>query len=715
MRTLIRSLALAVVLLVAGPAAAVAGTYTVQTCNGAGPFDAWSYESSFYVGASADCSVGSSGGAPVFSAGAAKFSAPPDTSIVGIGGEFRANQQGGWQVGVYDFATSRWRYCGPGGSCQTYGSWFGFNATGFRSGQVGILQICGADPCSGSASFAIRSAAITIEDFTQPSLSVGVPGGWLRGTQTINMDARDNVGVQRTEILVDGARRNANVRSCDDSRAVPCPNGDGSVSLNTADGIADGRHTITLRAVDTASNPVDADRAILIDNTAPGQIGDLTVGGGEAWRAKNEFALSWPTPPQSGVSPIAAVEYELCPIGTKRGDPSCRRNSRPATDFLRSDEARSGELLSQLDGVEVPGVGEWTASVWLRDEAGNQNPESAKTTTLRFDNTSPTAAFRPLDPADPTRLRVAGSDAPSGIVTTAIEVQRRGEGTWRPLETQTEDGGFAASLDDVNLPDGAYALRARAVDRAGNERSTDRFEDGKPAEVALPVRIRTRLAVGQPRRVRIAKRPKGSKRRFRTTLVTRPEVGYGGVVRLQGRLTTPGANPVGGTEVQVLERVQVPGATPRPIGTVTTSETGRFSFKVAKGPSRTVSFRYAGTKTVRADVGEVDIRVRASSSFTVSRRSVVNGEAITFRGQLRGGNIPAQGKLVALQALSRGRWRPFATTRASAQTGRWAYTYRFDGTRGKVRYRFRARVLREATYPFTTGTSGRRRVLVRGI
>lgn len=714
MRTLIRNLALAVVLLAAVPAAAVAGTYTVQTCNGAGPFDGWSYEPSFYVGASADCSVGSNGGAPMFSAGAAKFSAPPDTSIVGIGGEFRANQQGGWQVGVYDFATSRWRYCGPGGSCQTYGSWFGFNATGFRSGQVGILQICGADSCSGPASFAIRSAAITIEDFTQPSLSVSGPGGWVRGTQTIGIDASDNVGVRTTDLFMDGRERNTADRPCDQTRVVPCPSGASRLNFDTTIA-ADGKRTLAVRVIDAAGNAVTIDRPIYVDNTAPGQIGAISVQGGDGWRTENKFALSWLTPSQSGVSPIAAVEYELCPVGAKRGDQTCRRSSRLASDFLRNDEARIGEQPGQLDGVEVPGVGEWTASVWLRDEAGNQNPDTAKSTTLRFDNTPPTAAFRPLDPTDPTRLRVAGGDGPSGIATTAIELQRRGEGAWRPLDVQTEDGGFAASLDDVNLPDGTYALRARAVDRAGNERSTDRFEDGKPAEVALPVRIKTRLAVGQPRRVRIAKRPRGSRRRFRTTLVTRPEVGYGGVVRLQGRLTTPGANPVGGTEVQVLERVQVPGATPRPIGTVTTSKTGRFSFKVAKGPSRTVSFRYAGTKTVRADVDEVDIRVRASSSFSVSRRSVVNGEAITFRGQLRGGNIPAEGKLVALQALSRGRWRPFATTRASARTGRWAYTYRFDGTRGKVRYRFRVRVLREATYPFTTGTSGRRRVLVRGI
>ena len=50
-----------------------------------------------------------------------------------------------------------------------------------------------------------------------------------------------------------------------------------------------------------------------------------------------------------------------------------------------------------------------------------------------------------------------------------------------------------------------------------------------------------------------------------------------------------------------------------------------------------------------------------------------------------------------------------------AKTGRWSYRYRFTATRGTVRYRFRARVPREAGFPYTSGASRRVPVTVRGL
>ena len=88
-----------------------------------------------------------------------------------------------------------------------------------------------------------------------------------------------------------------------------------------------------------------------------------------------------------------------------------------------------------------------------------------------------------------------------------------------------------------------------------------------------------------------------------------------------------------------------------------------------------------------------------------SRHRVVNGEDVTFRGRLRGRPLPTPGKLIELQAYARGRWLTFGTTRANPRTGRWSYPYRFSATRGNVRYRFRARVPKEASYPYETGAS----------
>ena len=159
----------------------------------------------------------------------------------------------------------------------------------------------------------------------------------------------------------------------------------------------------------------------------------------------------------------------------------------------------------------------------------------------------------------------------------------------------------------------------------------------------------------------------------------------------------------------------MPGAAWRPIATLRTSVNGRFTFRALRGPSRTLRFRFDGSPTVRGRSALVRLGVRASTTLRTSRGRVVNGEGIAFRGRLRGSGIPHSGKLIELQAWTRGGWRTFATTRASARSGRWSYHYRFSATRGSVRYRFRARVPRETEFPFETGTSRTVSVQVRGL
>jgi hypothetical protein len=118
---------------------------------------------------------------------------------------------------------------------------------------------------------------------------------------------------------------------------------------------------------------------------------------------------------------------------------------------------------------------------------------------------------------------------------------------------------------------------------------------------------------------------------------------------------------------------------------------------------------------IRGRNADVRLRVRASTTMAVSRRSVITGEYVTFHGRTRGGWLPAGGVLVELQVFTRGRWRTFAQPRASGASGRWAYRYRFETIRGRARFRFRARIRRQRGYPFTTGHSRSVRVRVRGL
>jgi protocatechuate 3,4-dioxygenase beta subunit len=342
----------------------------------------------------------------------------------------------------------------------------------------------------------------------------------------------------------------------------------------------------------------------------------------------------------------------------------------------------------------------------LRDSAGNEARETAESVTVRLDDTPPTVAFGPIDGNDPTRIDIESSDSISSIVRGEAEIRRVDDSRWLPIATTRSLAGFAARLDDEHLADGAYELRAVVIDSAGNERSTTRDGSGRDAVRQVPARINTRLIVGQVRRVRS---------RHSRTLVVHPTVGYGRTVPLTGRLTTPGANPVANANIEVWEQKRVPGAPLRRVAMLKTDRGGRFEFTAPRGTSRTLRFRYPGTAIVRARTSLVHIAVRAKTTLRTSRRQVVNGEEITLRGRVVGGPLPSVGKLVQLQAFSRGKWLTFATPRANSSSGRWRYDYRFTATRGTVRYRFRARVPRESGFPYAAGTSRYAYVTVRGL
>ena len=436
-----------------------------------------------------------------------------------------------------------------------------------------------------------------------------------------------------------------------------------------------------------------------VDNTSPAQPVGAELVGGAGWRSRNDFAVRW-TSQTENAAPIAAARYRICPVLSTSGQ--C------ATGVERGRDIRS------ISGIRVPGPGEWELAVWLEDEAGNNDPErSALLRVLRLDDAPPNLVIEKPVAADPTRVTVAASDRTSGISEAAIEARRRGESAWRGLPTTIGAKTFSAVLDDEALPKGVYELRARAVDNAGNERSTGTERGGEVAVRRLPIRIGTRLRVGAPARVRA--KGSGGKRRYRTVLLVRPTARYGRTIPLRGRLTTPGANPLAGVDVEVWERVKLPAASWRRVGQVQTDRTGRFRFKALRGPSRVLRFRYPGTATIRARSTEVDLRVRAVTSIRVTRRSVVNGEEIRFRGRLKGRQTGLTGKLVHLQVYTRGRWSTFATPRARRQDGRWSYPYRFTATRGDVVYRFRALIPRESTFPYETGVTRSLRVKVRGL
>jgi hypothetical protein len=487
-------------------------------------------------------------------------------------------------------------------------------------------------------------------------------------------------------VFVDGTEF-GKTYACDQTQRAPCPQTSFEAPFNTAGWGADGPHQLTLKAVDGGGNSATASRTVYIDNTAPDAPQNLTVDSGDGWRSSNSFNLRWRVGSQGSGSPVAGAEYDLCPLTG-----ACVHGRKDGTN------------LAAISDLRLPGPGEYTLKLWLRDQAGNNDARLAGALLkLRYDDVSPQAAFEPLSADDPTRLVVDTTDKGSGVASGQIEIRRQGREQWLALPTSLDGQRLVARIDDARLGDGVFELRARAVDQAGNERSTDRRTDGSPAQVTLPLRLKTKLRGGLVQR-----------RGGHTRLARSAYVRYGQLVRVRGRLVTPEGNPMQDVEVHAFTQVRDGSAPPRLIATVRASRTGRFTFLVRRGPSRVIRIVYNGTAQIRSATRMVTLNVRARTTMGSSRRYAANGQTVRFHGRIRTGPIPDQGKLVELQVWVRGRWRTFATTRAG-RTGRWRYVYRFDGTRGHTTYRFRAKIPPEAGYPFATGQSRVVRIAVRGL
>jgi hypothetical protein len=271
-----------------------------------------------------------------------------------------------------------------------------------------------------------------------------------------------------------------------------------------------------VRATDSAQNTRTVSRTVAVDNTAPGSPQGLAVTGGADWKAENEFRLAWRNPPERH-APIQGAVVAICPLLSPARDPlSCPRTAIHTT---------TGET----SAIRVPGPGQWRAHVWLRDAAGNENSSAAAETVLRFDDAPPTISIREQSSDQPAVVRVRARDGLSPLAVREVLLRRRGQAAWASLPVTPERDGFSTFVNDERFPHGVYELRAREADQAANEQSTDKREDGTRALLALPLRIKTRLAVGRPKRVRA--RGSGGKRRYRIVLTEKPRSKFGRTIQ----------------------------------------------------------------------------------------------------------------------------------------------------------------------------------------
>ena len=117
------------------------------------------------------------------------------------------------------------------------------------------------DPhCSSRGLNYIRTfkAQATVVDVSPPAVSVlqdnpFTQGQWVRGVQTVNYAASDNVGVKRARAIVAGSAVGRAPAWCDYAATIPCVNGAGAISFDTAR-LADGSQPLAVDALDAADN-----------------------------------------------------------------------------------------------------------------------------------------------------------------------------------------------------------------------------------------------------------------------------------------------------------------------------------------------------------------------------------------------------------------------------------------------------------------------------
>jgi hypothetical protein len=567
----------------------------------------------------------------------------------------------------------------------------------------------------------------TVTDPNGPAIAIGDGGDlrtgkWVNAKQELNYGASDNVGIRSVEavLLADGRspgeeqvgldprfcatvqpRGEWNLPAYRDQYPCGERNVSGTTGVDTIRAV-EGTRQLVLRAVDVANNvTTSAPITVRIDRTPPAKVG-IEVEGGQGWHNAERLAVAWSNPGEGDAAPIEGVYYQTRPAGS--------------TDWSQPQLAAGS-----VDRLEVRAPeGQTELRLWRRDEAGNESQllGASDPVTLRYDGEAPQLGFEPPAAEDPTRVSVAVTDRISGLAGGGIEIRLQGTDSWQALPTQQDGSRLVARIDDAALPAGQYVLRARALDQARNEASTDRRLDGQQMVVNLPLRIATQLRAGVERTKTVRKkiRRRGRTRRVRErvrVLQSRVRAPLGQRVEISGLLTDRHGNPLPSQQIQVYSRSRIDAAE-QPLGVVTTDAQGRYSYTLAAASSHTLRFVYQGAALTLPAQGEVLVLVPGASTIRASKRRILNGQAVTFRGRVRSLPIPLGGKIVELQVhQKRDGWTTFRTIRTDAQ-GRWSKRYTFSHTTCLDRWRIRARVPREGGYPFETGATRPVRITVRG-
>jgi hypothetical protein len=181
---------------------------------------------------------------------------------------------------------------------------------------------------------------------------------------------------------------------------------------------------------------------------------------------------------------------------------------------------------------------------------------------------------------------------------------------------------------------------------------------------------------------------------------------------VRGRLTSATGAPVAGALICAKTRVKHRGNRFKFAQSAVTDSSGRFAMRLQRGPSREILIGY------RVGALEIDRRLRLVARphprLHVRPHRLLNGRRITMRGRIPGPF--SRHRIVVLQGQNPGerRWITFEKARTDA-SGKFRAGYTFlRVTSGIARFKIRALVPAQNGYPFASGRSSARTVVVIG-
>jgi hypothetical protein len=304
------------------------------------------------------------------------------------------------------------------------------------------------------------------------------------------------------------------------------------------------------------------------------------------------------------------------------------------------------------------------------------------------------------------RVEVLLDGVPTGAqnfsrnLTLPVAQQGSGACTYTGLAACETTATGDIAVDTTKVPDGAHGVTLRVIDAAGNRKDVagPQITVGNGSVPGAP----SGSGPGAPNGAS-ASRLARITARFATTKRPSLRMRYGSRPTIRGKLVDEHGQPISGATIAVLQRPRRAGARPEQIDAVQTAADGTFSYKLAGGPSRTLTLAYSAftNDPKPAATSSLATSVRAIVSAGIRPRALRAGGRITLTGRLN--LLGREGVEVKLQGRNGRRWQTVDTVKTT-RGGKFRWRYRFSRAAAGRTYAFRVKV-DSPVYPFAAGTS----------